>query len=309
MLCQLVCVDRRYQRMNCFNIRELQGILKRKFFPDLINNSDHHLLMESSMIGLRFKTNSNEVIRPEQSLFYNFGITNLSKQKNLNLTPYIDSSNNASEYLSSTFSTTLLSSILQILSSESAFSFFRHNNVLSFVKLHLPLIFMEVLALLKLNFVHAIISLKCLLNQSLYIIVQNFNLSFVLRGDTENFTTYFKTILTRPVTNFRYFSDNLNNQTDNLNKLSSFSDTSNSVRFNKFSNILIGYDYKSGHYLSIWDQLYPSLITSFIEVSRGIRKAPWFYSDQFTDLLKNNYNNFYTKFTTPLNLKLAEIDN
>jgi len=35
MLCQLVCVDRRYQRMNCFNIRELQGNLKRKFFGRL----------------------------------------------------------------------------------------------------------------------------------------------------------------------------------------------------------------------------------------------------------------------------------
>ena len=32
MLCQLICADRRYQRMNCFNIRELQGILKRRFF-------------------------------------------------------------------------------------------------------------------------------------------------------------------------------------------------------------------------------------------------------------------------------------
>jgi heme/copper-type cytochrome/quinol oxidase subunit 1 len=32
MLFQLVCTDRRYARMNCFNIRELQGILKRKFF-------------------------------------------------------------------------------------------------------------------------------------------------------------------------------------------------------------------------------------------------------------------------------------
>jgi len=50
-------------------------------------------------------------------------------------------------------------------------------------------------------------------------------------------------------------------------------------------------------------------MVSFIEVSRGIRKAPWFYSDQFADLLKNNYNNFYTKFTTPLNLKLSDIDN
>ena len=31
MLCQLVCVDRRYQRMNCFNIREVESLLKRKF--------------------------------------------------------------------------------------------------------------------------------------------------------------------------------------------------------------------------------------------------------------------------------------
>jgi hypothetical protein len=78
--------------MNCFNIRELEGILKRKFFPDLINSSDHHQLMESSMIGLRFKINSNDTIRPEQSLFYNFGLTNLATQKALNLENYNTSS-------------------------------------------------------------------------------------------------------------------------------------------------------------------------------------------------------------------------
>ena len=44
MLCQLVCTDRRYAAMNCFNIRELQGILKRKFFTDIINTHDHKLL-------------------------------------------------------------------------------------------------------------------------------------------------------------------------------------------------------------------------------------------------------------------------
>ena len=32
MLCQLVCLDRRYQRMNCFNIREVQALLKGRFF-------------------------------------------------------------------------------------------------------------------------------------------------------------------------------------------------------------------------------------------------------------------------------------
>jgi hypothetical protein len=56
MLCQLVCIDRRYQRMNCFNIREVQSLLKRKFFTDLINTSDSHTLMNKTTIGLRFKT-------------------------------------------------------------------------------------------------------------------------------------------------------------------------------------------------------------------------------------------------------------
>lgn len=34
ILCQLVCVDRRYQRMNCFNIKEAQTLLKQKFLFD-----------------------------------------------------------------------------------------------------------------------------------------------------------------------------------------------------------------------------------------------------------------------------------
>lgn len=82
MLCQLVCVDRRYQRMNCFNIRELQGILKRRFFTDLINSNDFRQLMEASMIGLRFKSNNNLSGTPNSFAFYNFGVTNSSKSKN-----------------------------------------------------------------------------------------------------------------------------------------------------------------------------------------------------------------------------------
>jgi len=50
-------------------------------------------------------------------------------------------------------------------------------------------------------------------------------------------------------------------------------------------------------------------MTSFIEVARGIRKSPWFYSDQFADLLRTNYKNFGLKFTTQSQLKLAEVDN
>jgi hypothetical protein len=53
-----------------------------------------------------------------------------------------------------------------------------------------------------------------------------------------------------------------------------FSDSTTYGRFIRFSNPLISYDYKCGNYLGIWEQLYPSLMLSYIEVARGIRKAP-----------------------------------
>jgi hypothetical protein len=87
MLCQLVCVDRRYQRMNCFNIRELQGILKRKFFTDLVNTSDSHKAVESTLIGMRHKNNMSNILLYDQSLFYNFDLTNTSKSKTYNFNP------------------------------------------------------------------------------------------------------------------------------------------------------------------------------------------------------------------------------
>ena len=90
MLCQLVCTDRRYQRMNCFNIRELQGILKRKFFTDLVNSSDYREIMDSSMIGLRYKTNNNLNLNHDSLSFYNFGTTTSSKFRTSELTNYYD---------------------------------------------------------------------------------------------------------------------------------------------------------------------------------------------------------------------------
>jgi hypothetical protein len=56
--------------------------------------------------------------------------------------------------------------------------------------------------------------------------------------------------------------------------ISDFSEKSTTSRFSRFSNPTISYDYKCGNYIGIWEQLYPSLMTSFIEVARGMRKAP-----------------------------------
>jgi hypothetical protein len=82
MLVHLVCIDRRYQRMNCFNIRELQSMLKKKFFNDLVNSNDHHTFLKNSMIGLRYKLNNTNLINPDIHSFYNHGVTFLPKTKN-----------------------------------------------------------------------------------------------------------------------------------------------------------------------------------------------------------------------------------
>jgi len=74
MLCQLVCLDRRYQRMNCFNIREMQALLKVRFFSDLVNSHDHHSFLNKTVVGLRYKTNNLDVINPNMLLFYRYGI-------------------------------------------------------------------------------------------------------------------------------------------------------------------------------------------------------------------------------------------
>ena len=76
MLCQLVCLDRRYQRMNCFNIREVQALLKGRFFNDLVNSNDHHDFLNKTIIGLRFKTNDLNSINPNMLLFYRYGLYN-----------------------------------------------------------------------------------------------------------------------------------------------------------------------------------------------------------------------------------------
>jgi lipopolysaccharide assembly outer membrane protein LptD (OstA) len=67
--------------MNCFNIRELQGILKRKFFVDLIDSHDYKSLLKESMISLRYKLNPNINLDFDTSSFYSFGIhyKNISK--------------------------------------------------------------------------------------------------------------------------------------------------------------------------------------------------------------------------------------
>jgi hypothetical protein len=297
MLCQLVCVDRRYQRMNCFNIRELQGILKRKFFTDLLNTSDNHKNMESTLINMRHKNNMSNILLYDQSLFYNFDITTTSKQKNYSFTPgKIFSYKEFTLFnlpLSSISNTNFYGALLNIFWINKTLN---HIIIDTFNFIYIPNI--VVLSNIYYSFYWTYLSVL----NTLY-----FNISFFTDKIFQSKPTSNKSLLTG--NNSVYSSSSINYLNFNNLSSSAFSENSSSWRFNRYSYPIISYDYKTGNYLSIWEQLYPALSLSFIEVARGIRKAPWFFSDQYNDLLKNNYSTFLSKFTTKLNLKLADIDN
>lgn len=57
MLAQMICVDRRYQRMNCFNVREIQALLKQRFFTNLDDDLLWSSRLPSSVSTLRFTHN------------------------------------------------------------------------------------------------------------------------------------------------------------------------------------------------------------------------------------------------------------
>jgi len=59
--------------MNCFNIREVQSLLKRKFFVDLINSKDQRTFLNTSALGVRFKSESLTSINSNTINFYFYG--------------------------------------------------------------------------------------------------------------------------------------------------------------------------------------------------------------------------------------------
>jgi hypothetical protein len=286
MLMQLVCVDRRYQRMNCFNIRELQGVLKRKFFTDLVNTNDHRDFLNQSVIGLRFKLNDELAITPDLESFFNLGTTLNTKSKVLHL---------ENNYLgSNTLRDVVFANKLNINPLNLSYIFFNY--------------FYNTATIITSININTIFSTPYLLSLPKYILDSSFNINVNTIGFF-SMTKYENRSKSKSdlVTNFSTENINVTNLNENTNLL--LSETSNNIRFTRINNPLISYDYKCGHYLGIWESLYPSLMTSYIEVARGIRKAPWFLSDQFNELLLNNYTNFTKKFTTQSNLKLADVDN
>jgi len=112
MLCQLVCIDRRYQRMNCFNIREIESILKKKFFTDLINTHDYHNLFDNTILGIRYKLNDLNYVSHNTAIFVNYGLQLNNQIRSQN---YVNSNNyyNKLNHTNNLIFTNILSWILE----------------------------------------------------------------------------------------------------------------------------------------------------------------------------------------------------
>jgi hypothetical protein len=225
MLMQLVCVDRRYQRMNCFNIRELQGVLKRKFFTDLINTNDHRDFLNQSIIGLRFKTNNQLSISPDLESFFNFGTTNSVKSKSTSF------SNMYSNIYSSGLTSLSFNSLVELKN----LSTLLESYIKSFIAI---LSSLNPQTLISLNYLPY--ALSNLLNANLTFNTPEF---FSAKPSVKSMSSSSASV--------NFVSENTNATTLVDYQNSSLSESSNSVRFTKFNNPLISYDYKCGHYLGI----------------------------------------------------------
>jgi hypothetical protein len=233
MLCQLVCTDRRYARMNCFNIRELQGILKRKFFTDLVNNHEHHSLMDKTMIGLRYKSNNNINLDNDMLSFYNFGITTQAS--------------NHSTFLKS--STSDIAGTRPFMGNFNlhVFNLVNGNDISLFFRIYSSLsgLLLDISSLL--------------FSINLFSFLSTFKTQVFFKGFLNNFS-FLNLNLPQlyPIYNISnevnssniLFSGKDTGSSLNLNELkNSFSESSSSQRFSRFSSPLINYDYKTGHYI------------------------------------------------------------
>lgn len=368
MLCQLVCLDRRYQRMNCYNIREIQSILRNRHFVDLVNTVDHRDFLNTVMVALRFKTNAEDITKPDMLLFFQLGTLNVNvngRQQSWLYTTENDIgsfsffSYEAILYKTVSFMDNLITYTLNryywdatplfgnILNSKGVE--FTTNWLLSVMEVSILLL--RDSACLTIDLITQGlqgVDKPYLLTQRIGVgggLNSNFGLDSLLVQTVWSLLTSFVS------TPFSYSANALNNSVlgdffsiphliSNLlsfNDLVSFfskkvlesntlvsttfssiskyelnssSKTTNSLdlqdkimyaneeissnfRQQRFQNPVFRYNYKIGNYFPKVDKVtYPHLFTTISELTGGIRKSAWFFSDTFSELFETSFNTY-----------------
>jgi hypothetical protein len=249
--------------MNCFNIRELQGILKRKFFVDLVNSHDHRSILEESMVGMRYKANHALNLELDYTSFYNFGLHNSANRDSISYSFIGNGSVSNNRVFIDGTSYSILKAV-ETLTPLDIFSGLTFSNFFS--RLYNTLVDVVLLIL----YINPITSLPTLLNFKLVFDAFLNSFYFIYSTNTlSEINSVFTGSYGSVGSEYTFSKDSL---TSNDSKNSIFSESSQDQRFTRFGNPLINYDYKTGNYIGNWESQYPYLINSFIEVARGIRK-------------------------------------
>jgi hypothetical protein len=220
--------------MNCFNIREIQGILKRKFFTDLFNSNDHHDLLNSTMVGLRYKTNGISSIDQNMTLFYNYGTLNTPKVKYLSY---------KSKFLDQEERITFFRQFVSFYNLNCIFNFLSN---LKDMCLNIIILFTKDLVTIKLNLLN--------INFLLTNLKPSLLVNYLFLPNSEIFNKFFLSNSFNTDTNsnsIKYSSELTNNFNATFDTSFKGTEYTNSFRYLRFFNPLISYDYKSGNYLGI----------------------------------------------------------
>lgn len=312
MLVQLVCLDRRYQRMNCYNIREIQTILKSKYTPNTTDATDIRFSLNDTTIGLRYQLNGLDFLDNSVLTFYkNNLITDYSRSSTYQLlnSPLAEFApvKNFMEKTSLLYTT--LTNGQSTLVAESPSIFIAIKPLFSH--------FTSVVETIALSIISPTWSnLSSLGNGNLYdkatnvkfklLTLNPFNeimpVSSALVGLPSTITLDFTKTLARL---FKF--DNLELiQVSSLNLIWSQSTTFNvdsiadqtqflfqekldDYRALRMFNPVFKYDFKVGNYLpDDLKKLNRHLFTTIKDVTTGVRKSSWFTSDDFSSLLKSS---------------------
>ena len=325
MLFQLVCTDRRYARMNCFNIRELQSVLKRRFFADLMSSYEYKTVFGRTIISLRFKLNSNDLVEHDTTLFHGHGlraedlnnvasledkvlsniimvrsiiVNSVDYQLLINKIHLVVFDRIKSVVLPKFFINFKhnLNLFLEIAFNKNFFAVNRWSDILNpklliWVRFMRSISFSDVL----INILNRKNRLKANFKESVY----NF-----IDGKIDAY------VASQLGSSFMQMQELATYQINESSSSSRFSEkTDNSVRFNRFYNSLLNYDYKTGNYVGYWEEKYPHMVNVCIEIARGVKKPNWLFSDKYHELMENNFKKFMSSYTGKANLKLSSSPN
>lgn len=300
MLLHLVCIDRRYQRMNCFSIRELQSILKKRFFEDLVISHDYHTLLNNSVINLRYKLNGNGALTSDILNFHQFGPTSNIKVKSLEVyptyTPYsvpvlVTGSVGFTQYLNQLRE--YMETVLVNYDFSSVYVIYDYlYNVVDRIVLDITSYipgydkFTKDGYLPQPSLADIIEVCKSYVSQlGIYESVSDFSNLY-----SNHLGSAFKS---------RVVSGTLVPESSSLE----FTD---SIRFLRYHNPLITYGFKSGQYFRMWESVYPSVLTSRTEISTSLRPNSWFFSGDFSKVWLAQWKNILPLFN-PTNSTSVEL--